>query len=147
MKDYQVETVDCSAIINHLLEKKLDCSSDDEYLVVKRAVLGKIAIKRMDSYDIFCEYFKNVSVNCNEITRGKKCKRVLFVVVIDEVTNAILEQYQKILMFDKALNLEPVSYQVLFVDKNTKKGYFGGVSEKGKTLLYKDTFKVIKNVS
>ena len=46
-------------------------------------------------------------------------------------------------MFDKELNLELVSYEVLIVDKETGMGYFGGMNEKGKTLLYKDTLKML----
>ena len=46
-------------------------------------------------------------------------------------------------MFDKEYNIEPVSYEVLFVDKKTGMGYFGGMNEKGKTLLYKDTLKML----
>lgn len=140
MTEYIIEKVKCSKIVDVATE-----STIDDYQILKRGLLGKIAIKRFYSYDIFTDFFKNVSINCQEIIKQQKCKRVLFIVVLNEVTDYILEDYQKILMFDKELNLEQVSYEVLFFDKHFQIGYFGGVNEKGRTLMYKDTMKLISD--
>ena len=63
--------------------------------------------------------------------------------MVDSMSENVLEQQQKILMFDKEFNLENISYEALFIDRDTNIGYFGGMKEKGKTLLYKDTMKLL----
>ena len=143
LKDYKIEKYNCGKLINSSVENSsLHCLFDND-VIIKRGLLGNILIKRYNSYDDFCCFFKDVSANCKEIVKKNNCKRVLFIVFIKNISEKILEQYQKILMFDKEFNLELVSYEVLIVDKETGMGYFGGMNEKGKTLLYKDTLKML----
>ncbi len=136
--EYTVEKVQCKKIVNSVIESNIE-----DYQILKRGLIGKVAIRSFFSYQSFSDFFKNVSINCQEIVKLHKCKRMLCIVVLDEVTDDILQDYQKILMFDKEFNLEQVSYEVLFYDKHIQLGYFGGINEKGRTLMYKDTMKLI----
>ena len=142
MRKYEIEKIDCSIVesIKKLTNEKRNVNED---MIVKRGLLGKMVILNFDSYDKFCTFFENVSDNCREVVKKHNCKRVLFLVMVESMSENILEQQQKILMFDKEFNLESVSYEVLFIDRNTNIGYFGGMNEKGKTFMYKDTLKML----
>ena len=142
MRKYKIEKVDCSIVesIKKLANEKRNVNED---VIVKRGLLGKMVILNFDSYDKFCNFFENASNNCREVVKKHNCRRVLFLVMVDSMSENVLEQQQKILMFDKEFNLENISYEALFIDRNTNMGYFGGMQEKGKTLLYKDTMKML----
>ena len=144
MHDYKIDQFDCRNLMEFSQEKSLpDSSIHADYVVIRRGLLGKIAIKRFDSYDEFCEFYKHISVNCKEIVAKTKCKRILCIACVAGMSDKILEEYKKILMFDKELKLELVSYEVLLIDSDTAIGDFGGFAEKGRTLMYKDTMKYI----
>ncbi|SFU88168.1 hypothetical protein [Butyrivibrio sp. M55] len=140
MQKYEIEKVNCSSIVEKLNKEKQTYKDE---VVVKRGLLGKIVILQFDSYEKFCCFFEDVSNNCREVVKKHNCKRVLFLVMVESMSENILKQQQKILMFDKEFNLESVSYEVLFIDRNTNIGYFGGMNEKGKTFMYKDTLKML----
>lgn len=140
MQKYEIEKVNCSRIVEKLNKEKQTYKDE---VVVKRGLLGKIVILQFDSYKKFYCFFEDVSNNCREVVKKHNCKRVLFCVMVDSMSENVLEQQQKILMFDKEFNLENISYEALFIDRDTNIGYFGGMKEKGKTLLYKDTMKLL----
>lgn len=110
--------------------------------IIKRGLLGKILLVPDLSFDEYSALYKSLMSHCADLKKKYKAGRVLFVVKVNTVDDRIMEHLDGVLALDKGYT-SGGSFQVTFIDSSTKKGYFGGTREPGKTLLYKDTWKYL----
>ena len=111
-------------------------------VIIKRRLLGKLLIVPDLSFDEYRTLYKSMISDCGDLKKNYKVGRALLVVKVNSVDDRMLEHLEGVLALDKGYT-SGGSFQVTFIDCNEKKGYFGGMKEPGKTLLYRDTWKYL----
>ena len=135
-----IDNYDANLIMNLQWENvgELVNVEDTDAFIIKRGLFGKILVFPYLSFDKYSTVYKSILSHNSNLKEKYKAGRVLFVVMEDIVDDKILEHLEGVLTYDKGY-INGGSFQVTFIDYNKKKGYFGGMREPGKTLLYRDT--------